>query len=63
MIMQIMTSDISGYYKIFSPVSMHAWLQFLKPFLHLCLPACALHGPGAETPEEKEEVIILMLDP
>lgn len=55
MIMQIMTSDISGYYKILSPVSMHAWLQFLKPFLHLC--------PGAETPEEKEEVIILMLDP
>lgn len=63
MIVQIMSSDISGCYKILSPVSTGAWLQFLKPFFRLCLPAYALHGAGAATLEEKEEVIILILDP
>lgn len=63
MIMQIMPSDISGCCEILSPVSLGAWLQFLKPSFHLCLPAYALHGAGAATLEEKEEVVILMLDP
>lgn len=58
-----MPSDISGCYKFLSPVSMGAWLQFLKPFFHLCLPAYALLDPGAAALKEKEEVIILMLSP
>lgn len=62
MIMQIMPSDISGCYKILSSVSMGAWLQFFKPFFHLSLPTYALHGAGAAALEEKEEVIIVMLD-
>lgn len=63
MIMQIMPSDISGCYKILSPVSIGAWLQFLKSFFHPCLPPFALHGAGAATLKEKEEVVVLMLDP